>query len=51
MLDAEVVVASLVLPELFEWLALKFAELVRLLLDGHLSTEKSVQQVLLKPQL
>jgi len=50
-LDAEVVVTALVLPELLEGLAFEFAELKLLLLNGHVRTNELIDQLSLNAQV
>ena len=51
MLDAEVVVTTLVLPELLEGLTFEFAELKLLLLNGHVCTNELIDQLGLNAQV
>lgn len=51
MLDAEIVVSTLVLPELLKGLSLEFAELELLLLDSHLLCHQLFDQLSLKTQV
>ena len=51
MLDAEVVVSALVLPELLQGLSLELGELERLLLDGHRVSEQLIKHLSLKTEV